>query len=280
MTEQGEVISFRYALPAIAHRHLEQVIGATLLAAPSGGGCSPVTRAPDPGEAENGTLDRLALRAMARYRELIDHPGFWDWYAGVTPIEHISHLPIASRPVSRAGGVTGIDNLRAIPWVFAWTQIRGNIPGWFGIGTALLEERNRSGVEGMQRLFNGLPFFRALIENAELELARARMHMLERYAIQAGDDLNDGGEICAMILEEAERSTEMINSISGSAGLLDTRPVIQRTIQERNPQADVLQFLQLELLGRARQRGGADGALRRALFLSINGIAAAMQSTG
>ncbi|MCA9291395.1 MAG: phosphoenolpyruvate carboxylase [Phycisphaerales bacterium] len=247
-----------------------------LLASPSGVSRTPAEHAPEPDPAHLELVARLAARGMARYRELVDHPDFWTWYAAATPIEHISHLPIASRPVSRAGGVKGIDNLRAIPWVFAWTQVRANVPGWFGIGTALADECDAGGEARLQSLYAAWPFFRALIDNAELELARTRPHILARYARQApGADA-----VGAMIAAELERSVDAINRVTRSTHLLATRPVIRRTILDRNPYADVVHLLQLELMSRARQRGAVDDALRRLLFLSINGIAAAMQSTG
>ncbi|MEO1129125.1 MAG: phosphoenolpyruvate carboxylase, partial [Planctomycetota bacterium] len=276
MTEQGEVISFRYALPAIARRHLEQIIGAMLQASPSGPSAEPAGHAAEPASSDVDLVTRLAQRGMERYRSLVEHEHFWDWYTTATPIEHISHLPIASRPVSRGGGVVGIDNLRAIPWVFAWTQVRGNVPGWFGIGTALAQECEAGGTADMQRLFVEWPFFRALIQNAESELARTRPHILERYSARAGDARDVG----TLILEELRLSVDMVNRIARSDELMGSRPVILRTIKERNPYADVLHLMQLELMQRAAERGGVDEGLRRLLFLSINGIAAGMQSTG
>lgn len=276
MTEQGEVISFRYALPAIARRHLEQIIGAMLLASPSGVSQTPAEHGAEPELAHNELLARLSQRSMERYRELVDHPGFWEWYTASTPIEHISHLPIASRPVSRAGGVSGIDNLRAIPWVFAWTQIRGNIPGWFGIGTAISEACNKSGETQLQALFNEWPFFRSLIENAELELARVRPEILSLYARQSGNQ----EAVSRMILDELDLSIASILRITQTEQLMSKREVIARTIRDRNPHADVIHLLQLELMQRARDAGKVDESLRRLLFLSINGVAAAMQSTG
>ena len=276
MTEQGEVISFRYALPAIARRHLEQIIGAMILASPSGPGAQPAERAPDPSPEDDALLRRLAERGMARYRQLVDHDRFWEWYTRATPIEYISHLPIASRPVSRAGGVVGLDNLRAIPWVFAWTQIRANVPGWFGVGAALAEEIDAGGPERLQTLYAQWPAFRAIVDNAELELARTRPHILERYARIA----DAGDEIGTMIAEELERTIESIRLVNRTERLLDTRPVIRRTIDERNPHADVINLLQLELMRRARTEGADQETLRALLFLSINGVAAAMQSTG
>ncbi|MEM8756261.1 MAG: phosphoenolpyruvate carboxylase [Planctomycetota bacterium] len=276
MTEQGEVISFRYALPAIARRHLEQIIGAVLQAAPSGADQRPVAAPHVPTDSDSALLGGLAERAMARYRELVGMDGFWDWYAAATPIEHISGLPIASRPVSRGGGVVGLDNLRAIPWVFAWTQIRANLPGWFGIGTAFGEAIERDGAERLRGLYNAWPFFSALVDNAALELARTRITILRRYAALSPV----GTPIADAIGGEYEAAQDTVLAITGRDTLIRS-PVIAETIRQRNPYADTINLLQIGLLERWPDCPEADrGRLRRLLFLSINGIAAAMQSTG
>jgi phosphoenolpyruvate carboxylase len=272
MTEQGEVISFRYALPDIAHRHLEQLVNAMMLAE------SEASDSEEPySESDERLMARLGQRAMAAYRELIHDPAFWSWYTDVSPIAHISGLPIASRPVSRDSGAVHFDNLRAIPWVFAWTQMRFNVPGWYGIGTALGEALDESEEtrELLRRWYREWEYFRTLIDNAQQEMARARLCIARCY-----DELG-GVSLYERIASEYERARGAILSITGQRELLDNNPVIQRSIEERNGPTDVLNLLQIELLRRYR---GADeagrGSLRPALFASINGIAAAMQSTG
>ncbi len=272
-TEQGEVISFRYALPAIARRHLEQIVHAVVLGSHSGRDAMPVEPARDPDEATAALMERVSERAMRAYRELVDGEGFWDWFAAVTPIDQISGLPIASRPVSRAGGVVGLDNLRAIPWVFAWSQIRANVPGWYGLGTSL-EAEMVSDSDRLRSLYTEWPFFTTLIDNAELELIRTRPRIIERYARLTPD----GNTIAAKIREEFDRTRGAVEKITGTE-LLGSRPAVLETIRTRNPHADLLNLLQVELLGRVRS-GESDPQGQRLLFLSINGVAAALQSTG
>ncbi|MFW6330764.1 MAG: phosphoenolpyruvate carboxylase [Gemmatimonadota bacterium] len=301
LTEQGEVISFRYSLPGIAHRHAEQLVSAVLLAtAPAREAGDAPGPAPSPAAAE--LMDRIAATAMRSYRELIDDPGFWSWYIAATPIEQISRLPIASRPVSR-GEAREVDfeGLRGIPWVFAWTQIRAIVPGWFGIGAGLAESGaadSGSGapgtpappnagqttdpdaigtVDGLRRLYRSWPFFQAVVDNAQREMARARMPMAARYAALAGDP----GDVFDRVRSDFEQAREAILAITDQPELLAGNPVIRKSIALRNPYTDVLNLVQLELLRRIRATDPAGRArLRELLFLSINGIAAAMQSTG
>lgn len=276
VTEQGEVISFRYALPAIARRHLEQIVHAVLVGSPSGPSNAPEQPAQDPDDDTVALMNRISSRAMESYRSLVDMEGFWEWFASVTPIDQISGLPIASRPVSRAGGVVGLDNLRAIPWVFAWSQIRANVPGWFGLGSAINPEmESLEGVERFRALYRDWPFFTTLIDNAELELLRTRPSIVRRYAT-----LRKGGpDIAGAIEAEYETSKHVVTSITGTP-LLGSRPAVLETIDIRNPYADVLNLLQAELLQRLHANDDKNPLEQRLLFLSINGVAAALQSTG
>ncbi len=178
MTEQGEVISFRYALPDIAHRHLEQLVSATILAE------SEATSEPESrSSSDDRLMVRLGDRAMAAYRQLIDEPSFWDWFTQVSPIAHISAFPIASRPVARSSGSVHFENLRAIPWVFSWTQMRINVPGWYGIGSALSEAiaESEETIGVLCGWYKGWEYFRAVIDNAQQEMARARLDIARHY---------------------------------------------------------------------------------------------------
>lgn len=271
MTEQGEVISFRYALPDIAHRHLEQLTHAMLI-----GESEAIA---DLGSSDGGSaelMDRLARRSMTVYRELIDDPDFWGWYTQAAPIAHISDLPIASRPVSRNSGAVHFENLRAIPWVFAWTQMRFNVPGWYGIGTALDEALDCEGaLSALSRSYGESDSFKTLIDNAQQEMARARLVIARCY-----DHLADAS-FFGNIAGEFEKARQAILRITGQRELLDNSPVIQRSIAQRNGVTDVLNLLQIELMTRYRRAEAEEqAALRPVLFSSINAIAAAMQSTG
>ncbi|MGD2068937.1 MAG: phosphoenolpyruvate carboxylase [Gemmatimonadota bacterium] len=288
-TEQGEVISFRYGLEAIARRHLEQIVSAVIRTVAPG---APAAQGEVSTEEEAVPLmDELAQRAMAAYRELIDADGFWAWYTRTTPIEHISRLPIASRPVSRGGAdEVAFDDLRAIPWVFAWTQVRYVAPGWYGTGRAL-EEVLGSGEDGdraaeLARLYREWPYFRTVMDSAQREMSRARLPVAVEYDRLAAEEAASGAEgeggsaFHRRLADDHRRARQAILRLTGQDELLDVDPVIQRSIQLRNPYTDVLNLLQVELLRRARRSRRAGDELGQALFLSINGIAAAMQSTG
>jgi phosphoenolpyruvate carboxylase len=316
-TEQGEIISFRYARPDIARRHVEQLTSAALTATAQAqarrDGPAPrsdvrsndeTSRSPDAApdladrvdrDAEAARLmDRLSKQAMAAYRDLLEAPGLWAWYTQVTPIEHISRLPIASRPVSRAAAGTdaGFEDLRAIPWVFAWTQTRYNVPGWYGTGKALAGaiEEDEEALGRLQAMYDGWPFFRSVLDSAQREMARARLPIATRYnaltddapAAEASAAATDDHAFHTRIAGDYERAEDVILRITGQEALFDNSPVLKKSIQLRNPYTDVLNLLQIELLRRYRNApDDADrDALRQALFLSINGIAAAMQSTG
>ena len=277
-TEQGEVISFRYALPGIAHRHLEQIVHAQLLAVAEASGDARDAIAP---EAE-ALLDRLAGRAMETYRGLVDAEAFWPWYLAATPIAHIAELSIASRPVSRKGAATlDFAGIRAIPWVFAWTQPRMTAPGWFGVGTAFAEALSDGELDRLRAMHDGWPFFEAVVGNARRELGRARLAVARRY-----DALGQGAGASAEPFEtveaEASRTEMALLRVATMDSLLETSPAIAATIRYRNPATDVLNLAQVELMRRWRDdaRGDGEDTLRRALSLSIGALAAALQSTG
>ncbi|MDX1671967.1 MAG: phosphoenolpyruvate carboxylase, partial [Balneolaceae bacterium] len=272
-TEQGEVISFRYSLASITRRHLEQIVNAMIRV-------TVAEKKEDEGvrDGYEEIMDQLAERSMNAYRELIDDEEFWEWYTSVTPIEHISRLPIASRPVSRKGsGTADFENLRAIPWVFAWTQVRYNIPGWFGIGTALQEQidSDDDALEQFRKWYSEWIFFRTVLDNAQREMARTHIPTAISYI----DD--EDNRFHRMILEDYEGAEDAILAITGQEGILDNSKVIKKSIRFRNPFTYPLNLMQVELMERWDGRSDQDhDPLRDALFLSINGIAAAMQSTG
>ena len=269
-TEQGEVITFRYALPDMARRHLEQIVHASLLAA-SG------VDTTDPDRGFEDLLLRLAGRARVAYRELIDDPGFWAWFTNASPVEHIGGLPIASRPVSRATGADlTFDRIRAIPWVFSWVQMRALVPGWYGVGTAVAGASDAER-DALREAARTRPFVATVLENASQELARARMAILQRYAT----DAPGGAAMFERLRAEHERTRAAVLDLTGRDDLMAHAPVVGRSIDDRNPWTDALNLAQIELLGRWRRAGDDERAeLRPVIQASINGLAAAMQSTG
>lgn len=286
-TEQGEIISFRYAQRQIARRHVEQIVSA-MLTSTARGPDSPLEVAPangptrHPVDSEPAALvDRIAREGMAQYRTLLNDPDWWTWYTQVTPIQQISRLPIASRPVSRSGDKVDFDSLRAIPWVFAWTQTRYILPGWYGTGTGLaaILEEDAGHLDMLRQMYRTWPFFQAVLDSAQREMARVRLPIARRYNNALAADPE--APYHDWIVDEFERAEDAILQITEQEALFDNNPVLKESIRLRNPYTDVLNLLQIELLQRYRDAdaSGRD-ALRDPLFISINGIAAAMQSTG
>ena len=264
------MITFRYALPDMARRHLEQIVHASILAQAD-------PRLADPDAGLGGLIMRLAERARLAYRALIDDPRFWAWFVEASPVEHIGGMPIASRPVSRASGsALTFDKLRAIPWVFSWVQMRALVPGWYGVGAALADASD-SEVRALTQAAASGPFVSTVFENAAQELARARVPILRRYAM-AGPH---GSAIFEVLQAEFDRSRAAVLRVTGHNDLMAHSPVVGRSIDDRNPWTDVLNLAQIELLKRWRAADDDErGALRAVLQTTINGVAAAMQSTG
>ncbi len=313
LTEQGEVIATRYANPVIARRNLEQVTSATLLAAAqladesvtagrsdrAGGGLQPEREAAATGRA---VMEELAAEAFHAYRALVwDDARFERVFGTSTPITEIAGLRLGSRPAARGQGSpapaalpTGavpaseaprvsLGSLRAIPWVFAWTQVRLNLPGWFGLGSALAafeRAHGEAGLAELSALYRRWPFFRGLLQNAEVALAGSDMAVGRRYAALAGAE---GTRLADELAAEHGRAVRLVLRISGHAGLLDGSPAMQRSLALRAPYLDPLNELQVLLLGRLR--GLPDGhparaELERLVGLTISGIAAGLQGTG
>lgn len=217
---------------------------------------------------------------MRSYRQLIDDDAFWDWYVRTTPIHFIAHFPIASRPVSRKkSDELDFEGLRAIPWGFSWIQTRFMVPGWYGLADAVdaLQKEHPGIVSEMRVLYHTWPFFETLIDNARRELARARPWIAAAYSAR-----NASAAIGEGILAQITRTRALLLEITGDDHLMDHQPVIQRTIRWRNPYTDILNLIQIELMNR-HDTALAEGSARNddgLYFLSVNAIAAAMQSTG
>jgi phosphoenolpyruvate carboxylase len=274
LTEQGEVLAERYDDPAIAHRHLEQVIWSSLLASGN--------PAPPPPDAWLATMDDISARSFAQYRELLEQPQFVEFFRCVTPISDIEQLPIGSRPARRIPG-GGLSDLRAIPWVFSWTQSRCLLPAWYGLGGALqplLENLQQRSL--LKSMYSHWPFFRALIDNAELALAKSDMQIAAHYAELAADQ--PGLQpIADRIANEFELACNAVLQLSGRCELLDSTPWLKESIRVRNRFIDPLNLTQVELLRRSRQPQLTDQQaeeLRYLTRLTINGIAAGMRTSG
>ena len=271
LTEQGEVLAERYDDTEVACRHLEQVSWATLVA-------SSVRRS-EPRREWTDVAARMAERSWSVYRELVDQPGFIRYFSETTPIDDIETLPIASRPSRRRGERT-LDDLRAIPWVFAWTQSRCMIPAWYGLGTALVEVKydDRHAWQNVCDMYRQWPFFQATIDNATLALAKADMYIAQRYS-ELVDDADIRRPIWQRIAAERDRTRQAILDIVGGGELLATTPWFQRSIEARNPYIDPLNLIQIEFMRRRRERPD-DESLRDLLRLCVQGIAAGMRTTG
>jgi phosphoenolpyruvate carboxylase len=289
LTEQGEVIAGNYADATIARRHLERLAAATLVASSAAHG-----RQLEAFERSGGAIvDELAATSRRAYRALVaDDPGFVSFFRLVTPIEEISTLRLGSRPAARgrSGGpeerptMPGIDDLRAIPWVFAWSQARIDLPGWFGLGTALeawAERHGEAGVRELVGLHRSWPFFAGLLDNAELSLARADVGVARQYAALAEGDEHRGR--WEAIEAEHRRTVVWLARITGREHLLADDPELRRRIVLRDPYVDSLSALQVMLLARLRARAADDPErerLLRLVQLTVNGIAAGLQATG
>jgi phosphoenolpyruvate carboxylase len=279
MTEQGEVIADRYGMPALAHRHLEQVLSAVLQ--------SSLLPRPQPSPEWVTTLERLAHIARKAYRELVyERSDFVGYFREATPIAEISRLKIGSRPASRKG-TDRIEDLRAIPWVFGWMQSRHTLPGWYGLGTALttfLEEipdQRENRLALLRSMYKEWIFFRSMLENAQMILSKADMDIAALYAGLVRDR-KSAAEIFGMIQEEYSKAVDAVCLVAEIERLLDHVPVLQRSIDQRNPYVDPLSYMQVELLRRLRANpDAADHAvLEEAVHLSISGIAAGLRNTG
>ncbi len=294
LTEQGEVINAKYGLRGIALRTLELAAGAVAQA----------TATPAPPERDEAlwasVMEEIARDSRRAYRALVyDDPTFIDYFRRATPIDVIERMLIGSRPASRRSK-RGIDGLRAIPWVFAWTQSRHILPGWYGLGTGLERAVERHGKPLIADMVRHWPFLRALIDDVEMVLAKADMLVAARYAELAGfprrgtnrgaspkgvpskGDKGDqpGDRIFTAVRSEFERTVELVLDLRGAEALLDSDPNLQRSIRLRNPYVDPMSLLQVDLLRRWRAGERQDETRCDALLTTVHGIAQGLQNTG
>jgi len=276
LTEQGEVLADRYDNPLIAHRHLEQIIWSGLLS--SGKPTNSVSEGPC------ALMQRLADSSYQAYRSLVEQPGFVEYFRQATPISEIEQLPIGSRPARRGGGHQLAD-LRAIPWVFSWTQSRCLLPAWFGIGSAMQSALdNPDEMKQLQSMYQTWPFFQATIDNAELALAKTDLEIAEHYG-QLTNNTEALDRIGESISHEYQLSKQVILTITKQHELLESIPWLKASIQARNRYIDPLNFIQVELLKRLRdsesnERDVTVEELRHLTRLTIKGVAAGMRTTG
>jgi phosphoenolpyruvate carboxylase len=271
LTEQGEVIFARYGDPAIAMRHIDQVAAAILLAS------SPSNEERNRAAAERyasvaATLDEAS---RARFFSLVKAPGFAPWFARVTPMEEVGLLALGSRPARRGLSVESLEDLRAIPWVFAWTQARINLAGWFGLGTALEAVGDE---QLLQRAYDEWPLLRTLIDNVAMSLAKADDRIARHYL-----ELGDRDDLASLVRQEMSLTRSWVIRVTGGTELLGNKPVLQRAVKMRSPYVDALSLLQLRALRALRdtpEGAPVDPEQQRLLLLSVSGVAAGLQNTG
>ena len=302
VTEQGEVIFARYGQPAIAKRHLEQVGSAVLLASSA----RIAERTAAAARTYSDVAARIDAAACAAFRRLVEADGFADWFARISPLGEIGGLRIGSRPAKRglrpAGSAPGtasgggpvpasgggpangaapamdLTDLRAIPWVFAWSQTRMNLPGWFGLGSGLAAVADAEGPDVLRRAYRDWPLFGVLLENAEMSLAKTDRLIGARYLALGGRE-----DLTEMVLAEYDRTRRLVLTVTGHDRLLANRHVLSRAVSLRDPYVDALSYLQLRALAALRDTDPQDDErerLERLLLLTVNGVAAGLQNTG
>jgi len=281
VTEQGEVIFARYGHPVIGQRHLEQVTSAVLLASAGS--------AIEPSPEFAPVTEALEAGALSAYRELVTADGFAEWFARMSPLAEIGAMRLGSRPARRGlAAPAELADLRAIPWVFAWSQTRVNLPGWYGLGSGLAAAISRpGGLDAVRAAYSGWPLLEVMLDNAEMSLAKTNRRIAARYLALGNDD-----RLASRVLAEYDLTRKLVLEVTGHDRLLANRAVLSRAVALRDPYVDALSHLQLRALAEVRaaderafeDSAGEDGderaALLRFLLLTVNGVSAGLQNTG
>ena len=275
VTEQGEVIFARYGRSAIGLRHLEQVTSAVLLASSP----SVAARNGAAATAFRELASQIDDGARTAFRALVETDGFAEWFARVSPLDEISGLRIGSRPARRGHGAgpMGLEDLRAIPWVFAWAQTRLNLPGWYGLGSGLAAAEAAAGIAELRRAYRDWPLLATLLDNAEMSLAKTDRAIAARYLALGGRD-----DLTAAVLAEYDLTRHFVLAVTEHDRLLASRPVLSRAVVLRDPYVDALSYLQLRALSALRAEDAPEEreSLERLLLLTVSGVAAGLQNTG